>query len=142
MIVFIICLTFALINSPTLSGPKLASYREVCATIQGLVLPQYPPDAVSTGFQGHVLIDIDVDRDGKVSSVKEQSGPTALAAAAHAAAIQWRFGKGPLARSLPEHAEIIFRYRIGRATAGLSDERDRLVVIVPSELAGSDMLDA
>lgn len=142
MLVFIICLILTLASFPTLSGQKKASYREVCATIQNLVFPQYPPDAVSTGSQGDVLIYVEVDSNGKVSAVREQSGPAVLAAAARTAIAQWRFGKGPLARSLPQHVEIIFRYRIGRAMAGLSDEGDRLVALVPSELAGSDMLDA
>jgi TonB family protein len=142
MIAFIIYLTLTLTSFPALSGPKKASYRELCATLQHLILPQYPPDAISTGSQGDVLIDIEVDRDGKVSAVKEQSGPSILAAAAHAAVMQWRFGKGPLARSLPQYAEIVFRYRIGRGTAGLSDENDRLVVHVPSELPDSGILDA
>lgn len=142
MIALITCLTLTFINFPALSGPKKASYREVCATVQYLALPQYPPDAVSTGLQADVLIDIEVDSDGKVSAVSEQSGPAVLAAAARAAIMQWRFGKGPLARSLPQQTEIVFRYWIGRAIAGLSDESDRLVVLVPSDLADGGALNA
>src|SRR5262245_7222299 len=142
MIAFIICLTLTLSDFPALGGPKKASYRELCATVQHLVLPQYPPDEVSTNSQGDVLLDIEVDKEGRVSALREQSGPAILAKAAHTPVMQWRFGKGPLARSLPQYAEIVFRYRIGRAIAGLSDESDRLVVLVPSQLADGGMLDA
>src|SRR5262249_23036582 len=138
----LIYLALTLICASTSSGPKKASHRELCATIQDIISPQYPPDALASGLQDDVLVEIDIGKDGRVISAREQSGPAALAAAAHSAVLQWRFGNGPLARSIPQQGEIIFRYQIGRSGPGLSDEQDRLVVLVPSELTERDVLSA
>jgi len=140
VIACIICLVLALTSSPDLTETKKASYRELCATLQELAFPQYPNDAVAAGLQGDVLVEIDIGKDGRITAAREQSGPAPLAAAARAAVLQWRFGKGPLAGSIPQQAEIIFRYQIGRAVAGLSEESDRLVIITPSEITEAGVI--
>lgn len=142
MTAFLIHLFLTLICLSNSSELKKASYHEVCATIQDFTFPQYPPDAVASGLQGDVLVEINIGKDGRVSSAREQSGPAALAAAAHSAVLQWQFGKGPLARSIPQQGEIIFRYQIASSKTGLSEEHDRLVVLVPSELAERGVLNA
>src|SRR5262249_17972203 len=95
VIACIISLVLALTSSPDLTETKKASYRELCATLQELAFPQYPNDAVAAGLQGDVLVEIDIGKDGRITAAREQSGPAPLAAAARAAVLQWRFGKGP-----------------------------------------------
>jgi protein TonB len=55
--------------------------------------PVYPPEARARGIEGVVLLEIHVDRDGRVVAVDilTSSGFSALDEAARTAALSWRF---------------------------------------------------
>jgi TonB family protein len=54
-------------------------------------VPAYPAAAVASHVQGEVKLSADVDRDGKVASVRVISGPPLLRDAAMDAVQQWRY---------------------------------------------------
>ena len=54
-------------------------------------LPAYPAAASASHVQGEVKLSADVDRDGKVASVRVISGPPLLRAAALDAVQRWRY---------------------------------------------------
>jgi len=53
------------------------------------VKPEYPPDAKANGIQGQVLLEADINREGRVERVSVISGPPALTQAAIDAVKQW-----------------------------------------------------
>jgi len=53
--------------------------------------PQYPTLGRSVCVQGNVVVEMEIDADGKVVSAIPISGPTLLRASAVAAALQWEF---------------------------------------------------
>ena len=55
------------------------------------VLPVYPPLARQAHFQGTVILDADISKDGAVESLKEVSGHPMLIPAAIDAVKQWRY---------------------------------------------------
>lgn len=67
------------------------------------VNPVYPPEAMITGMQGDVSLDVSVAADGSVQSVKTLSGHPLLAAAACDAVGQWKFDPSP---QLPVHVTV------------------------------------
>ena len=54
-------------------------------------VPAYPAEASASHVQGEVKLSADVDRDGKVASVRVISGPPLLRDAALAAVQRWRY---------------------------------------------------
>jgi TonB family protein len=54
-------------------------------------VPAYPAAASASHVQGEVKLSADVDRDGKVASVRVISGPPLLRVAALDAVQRWRY---------------------------------------------------
>jgi TonB family protein len=55
------------------------------------VEPEYPEEARQKGIEGAVVVDVDIDRDGKVLEVKTVSGSPVLAEAVMDAVKLWVF---------------------------------------------------
>jgi len=53
------------------------------------VKPEYPPEAKAKGIQGRVVLDVQVQGDGRVGTVKVVSGDPVLSEAAVTAVKQW-----------------------------------------------------
>ncbi len=53
--------------------------------------PQYPPEALAAHRAGNVVLEVQVAKDGSVSSIRTLSGDPLLAAAAAAAVRNWRY---------------------------------------------------
>ena len=72
-----------------LAGTKDA-FEETPSVVKA-VAPNYPPLALAARVSGSVILDVFVDLQGKVGSVRILEGPTLLRAAAENASKQWVF---------------------------------------------------
>ncbi|HUO16332.1 MAG TPA: energy transducer TonB [Verrucomicrobiae bacterium] len=63
--------------------------------IQGLLIrqiaPVYPPSARRDHIEGKVILQVDIDKEGRIENLTLLSGPKVLAAAAIGAVQQWRY---------------------------------------------------
>ena len=59
--------------------------------VTNLSIPAYPAVAVANKVSGAVLVDVEVNSEGKVSVANAISGPEMLRDAAKKAAMRWRF---------------------------------------------------
>ena len=55
------------------------------------VKPRYPKDAQRAGIQGHVVLQLEIDKNGDVESATVVAGPPELAPAAIEAVKQWKY---------------------------------------------------
>jgi len=55
------------------------------------VKPRYPKDARRAGIQGHVVLQLEIDKNGNVESAAVVVGPPELAPAAVEAVKQWKY---------------------------------------------------
>ncbi len=70
---------------------RLTSLGVMASNLVYSPLPAYPAAASASHVQGEVKLSADVDRDGKVASVRVISGPPLLRAAALDAVQRWRY---------------------------------------------------
>lgn len=70
---------------------RATSLGSMAANVMYSPVPAYPAAAVASHVQGEVKLSADVDRDGKVASVRVISGPPLLRDAAMDAVQQWRY---------------------------------------------------
>ena len=70
---------------------RLTSLGIMAANIMYSPVPTYPAAAAASHVQGEVKVSAEVDRDGKVASVRVISGPPLLRDAALDAAQRWRY---------------------------------------------------
>jgi TonB family protein len=61
------------------------------ATIVSQTTPEYPPQARADRVQGEVVLHAVIDKEGKISEIRVQSGDDLLAQAALEAVRQWRY---------------------------------------------------
>lgn len=85
-----------LVSSLPTAQPSLPADRHLSRGIPQPVLvrqvaPIYPALAKQDGIEGTVVLDVLVDKDGKVSSLRVVSGNSLLASAAVRAVRQWRY---------------------------------------------------
>jgi protein TonB len=60
------------------------------------VKPDYPVIARNAGVKGAVMVEVQVDEDGRVKKARAVSGPMMLRGSAEAAARNWRFSPARL----------------------------------------------
>ncbi len=75
------------------AAPSLRRVNDAAlmASAKRRVAPQYPATARSARVEGVVVVEVDVDETGKVTSARAVAGPSMLRDAAVAAARQWTF---------------------------------------------------
>jgi TonB family protein len=67
------------------------SENRLWSLLRNHAMPSYPVDAQSKGIQGQVVLMLDIEKDGRVSSVALVSGDSLLAPSAMGAAKRLRF---------------------------------------------------
>lgn len=67
------------------------SENRLWSLLRNQAMPSYPVDAQSKGIQGQVVLMLDIEKDGRVSSVALVSGDSLLAPSAMGAAKHLRF---------------------------------------------------
>ena len=87
----ILSLVFAIaLFTPVLSTPVSAASRAIVSRVP----PSYPEIAKRMKISGSVKIEVTIDADGKVSSVKTLSGNHMLSPSAEDAVKRWKFEPG------------------------------------------------
>jgi TonB family protein len=73
------------------------------------VPPKYPPEAKAAKIEGDVVLNVEIDAEGKVTNLTVESGPEILAKAALDAVRQWEFTKpasAPMNFDVTVHFEL------------------------------------
>lgn len=93
--------------------------------------PAYPPLAVVTGTRGNVVVQVDVEPDGSVSSARTLEGHPLLRKAAEDAALRWRFNAASISTVRPARLEFVFDILLDESTVTADDSR----FVPPNRLA-------
>jgi TonB family protein len=113
----LLCLTLLVISiADAYSAEKLS----VCH----LVAPGYPAVGWMARIQGSVRLSVEIDSEGKVSSVKVLNGNTVLADASQRNVRQWMFCPAPA------HATIAYVYKL-RGTETYPEPTPKVVMDLP-----------
>lgn len=91
------------------------------ASVVSATAPVYPVIAQAAKASGDVLVDIEIDRDGKVSSAHAVRAHQLLRQVSEQAARRWEFS--PSASSNKRKAQLTFSFRIVSETASGLDRR-------------------
>lgn len=78
-------------SSSTQPSPSIPDSISPKPALSQFVLPQYPDYAKQLRIEGTVVLEISVDKDGVISSVKALSGPPLLIRPAVDAVKKWRY---------------------------------------------------
>jgi TonB family protein len=92
--------------------------------LRELVDPIYPPDAIKSGLEGHVDLEVVVEIDGSVGDVRVIRSPARAASlerAAIAAARKWRFSPATADRGRPVRAVATLTMSFFRHKPGTTD---------------------
>jgi hypothetical protein len=115
---------------------KYKAIREVHFAQRSIILmakPTYPPEALKTGDEGSVNVDIIIDRDGNVIEACAINGPVMLRGAAQKAALACKFkrnfGKDAPARN--QYQRDIITYLFVSSESRQVDEAHYIVVRPP-----------
>ena len=118
---------------PGLTRPlsvQLATFKEVCATVTDIAVPQHPVSSGSLASDEAVTVGVKVLHDGSVAAV-ELAGSPAFASLAVDAAKRWRFAPLPKPESYPFRFKVSFHFRSSGAKLEILHEGDTIVLIVP-----------
>jgi TonB family protein len=75
------------------------------------VTPMYPPIARSANATGDVFVDVEINREGKVSGVESKNAPVLLRKVCEEAARRWLFSPAPNGDK-KRKARLTFSFRI------------------------------
>src|SRR5437660_10639911 len=81
LLAIVVSALFAVAQSKGLDSPAVVS----------AVAPAYPPIARTANASGDAIVEVDINREGKVTSVESKSGHPILRKAAEEAARRWLF---------------------------------------------------
>jgi TonB family protein len=73
-------------------------------------VPKYAPTALATRKKGEVIVNVKIDKTGKVVSTKVESGHAFLAKTSEEAASKWLFSTDKNSKS--RKLQVIFEYRV------------------------------
>src|SRR5262249_15312374 len=133
MTVLYIACFLGLMYSSVRAKTDKASWTDICKTVRQIVLPTIQSTLKEHVPKDDVVVNIDIDSNGTVTSAQLLSGSPEYGTIFIDAAKKWTFGKGPLSKSIPKKAEINFRFKAAGGNCVILDEKDKLVVIVPAE---------
>ncbi len=86
----LICLRFSTVVTLSFLF-SLMAFAVECPVVIGVSIPAYPVIAVAKKISGTVLVDVQVNAEGKVTEAKPIMGHELLRDAAKKAALRWRF---------------------------------------------------
>jgi len=97
-------------------------------SVEKLVLPEYPAEAVASRTQGTVVVELVVPPSGRATEVRAMSGPTSLRSSAEAAAWKCEF-RPSLLNGIPVtiRSQLHFRFTLSRHKRS----RARVVALYP-----------
>ena len=100
-------------------------------SVVSAVAPAYPPEVVSKGYMGAVIIEVQVDDKGIVKSASAISGPPLLYQVAKAAAQRWIFSPD---KNHPEIRKARLSFNFKLVAEGIPVEEMWPVFKVPFEV--------
>jgi TonB family protein len=75
------------------------------------VAPVYPAIAEAARASGNVTVNVEIDREGKVTAANSDSGIKLLGKTAEEAAVRWRFAPSPSGEK-KRKAQLVFSFRL------------------------------
>jgi bla regulator protein blaR1 len=93
------------------AGPKRGPERKIVSKVN----PVYPAEAKKDKVEGHVILDVTVEKSGEVSKVTAVKGPEALRDSAVTAVRQWRYEPSDLGAT---RMTITVRYVLDKDRSG------------------------
>jgi TonB family protein len=99
--------------TPSDAGPTVFNHGRIDASLAiKMTTPYYPPIARNMNAEGQVVVEVEIDEEGNVTSAKATSGHNLLRASAEEAALKSRF-KPAIVNGVPVKAvgQIIYNFK-------------------------------